>query len=156
MSVTGRIIKRWMARNVWMKSLKVLLLIQLDKVLGVLDLSEWNVSCAIEWVYSKRCLIKNWYLSSGLCERSLQTDGAVLLSFNSYSLLNNHYVVDTSIVTYMYVTFLALFISCMINVSELWLYELLIKVYLYYTVLVKHFKDYIDINIFEFSVHSNF
>lgn len=142
-----------MARNVWMKSLKVLLLIQLDKVLVVLDLSEWNLSCAIEWVYSKRCLIKNWYLSSGLCERSLQT---VLLSFNSYSLLNNHYVVDTSIVTYMYVTFLALFISCMINVSELWLYELLIKVYLYYTVLVKHFKDYIDINIFEFSVHSNF
>lgn len=99
-----------------MKSLKVLLLIQLDKVLGVLNLS---VSCAIEWVYSKRCLIKNWYLSSGLCERSLQTDGAVLLSFKSYSLLNNHYVVDTSIVTYMYETFLALFISCMINVSEL-------------------------------------
>lgn len=151
MSVTGRIIKRWMARNVWMKSLKGLLLIQLDKVLGVLNLSEWNLR-----VYSKRCLIKNWYLSSGLCESSLQTDGAVLLSFNSYSLLNNHYVVDTSIVTYMYVTFLALFISCMINVSELWLYELLIKVYLYYTVLVKHFKDYIDINIFEFSVHSNF
>lgn len=151
MSVTGRIIKRWMARNVWMKSLKGLLLIQLDKVLGVLNLSEWNLR-----VYSKRCLIKNWYLSSGLCERSLQTDGAVLLSFKSYSLLNNHYVVDTSIVTYMYVTFLALFISCMINVSELWLYELLIKVYLYYTVLVKHFKDYIDINIFEFSVHSNF
>lgn len=156
MSVTGRIIKRWMARTVWMKSLKVLLLIQLDKVLGVLNLSSWNVSCAIEWVYSKRCLIKNWYLSSGLCERSLQTDGAVLLSFKSYSLLNNHYVGDTSIVTYMYVTFLALFISCMINVSELWLYELLIKVYLYCTVLVKHFKDYIDINIFEFSVHSNF
>lgn len=156
MSVTGRIIKRWMARNVWMKSLKGLLLIQLDKVLGVLNLSEWNLSCAIEWVCSKRCLIKNWYLSSGLCEHSLQTDGALLLSFNSYSLLNNHYVGDTSIVTYMYVTFLALFISCMINVSELWLYELLIKVYLYYTVLVKHFKDYIDINIFEFSVHSNF
>lgn len=84
MSVTGRIIKRWMARNVWMKSLKVLLLIQLDKVLGVLNLSSWNVSCAIEWVYSKRCLIKNWYLSSGLCERSLQTDGAVLLSFKLF------------------------------------------------------------------------
>lgn len=48
----------------------------------------------------------------------------------------------------MYVIFLVFFIFCMINVLELWLYEFIIKVYLYYIVLVKYFKDYIDINIY--------